>query len=726
MTLASAVTMPFFGEALEVDGQLNEQEWQSAISLALDKTVSPFTLASIDTPPQVKVLSTVDGLYVGVSITREKSQQTSVRTSRDADLESDFVRLIIDFDNAKTNAYSFVLGNGGSMQDGIWRDENQFVKDWDGDWFGQTSQNDNHWYAEFLIPWDAVPMKVVEGETRDIALYIEHKDVKANKRFSHASIASEQPTFISQFDAFAIKNFETQSFDLFASSTYQRDMLLDEDETNLSLDIFWRPDASQQLSVTINPDFGQVEADNVVVNFSPFETLFSERRAFFTQNQGLFDVRGNNSLRLVHTRRLGAEGDIDAALKYTKNSDSTDVGVIAVVEEENSNEADGNQFFVGRMLHRMNDTQLGYVFTYADKARLSRHSQLHALDIRSDLTDSLQLTGQLLGTKISNRHTSDEGIGASFQLSHKLSDNWQQNLDMAYYDDELQVNDIGFLPRNDLLSLKYSNEMRWNDFSDSDALLKRRVTGEIESKRNTDGEHLGTRFDIEGVEDYKNTAFLYWNMRYYTKATDDRITRRNGKVKLDDGFSFFSEYNWGNIGRYRHHAAITGYDRDDVGRGFEYHYHPSFYFTDDYRISWSLWATDVDDKLIWRDGSLNRYSYKEINNGIDFDATIANNQELRVRFEWVSYQAKNGLSTQYGQDGHLINSNNQVDDFHRSTTRFQVRYRYEIAPLSNIYLVYSRGGSSADIVDQGVWSTFNEGWDNRTADNFVAKIRYRF
>ena len=56
-------------------------------------------------------------------------------------------------------------------------------------------------------------------------------------------------------------------------------------------DIQWKPSGSFQLTAALNPDFGQVEADELVVNFDAIEVLFSDKRPFFAENQALFDVR---------------------------------------------------------------------------------------------------------------------------------------------------------------------------------------------------------------------------------------------------------------------------------------------------------------------------------------------------------------------------------------------------------------------------------------------------
>src|SRR5690606_22994059 len=55
-------------------------------------------------------------------------------------------------------------------------------------------------------------------------------------------------------------------------------------------DLFWKPNGQFQLSATVNPDFGQVESDELVVNFGAVETFFNDKRPFFTENQGFFEV----------------------------------------------------------------------------------------------------------------------------------------------------------------------------------------------------------------------------------------------------------------------------------------------------------------------------------------------------------------------------------------------------------------------------------------------------
>lgn len=715
--------------ALTVDGVLDESQWQNAQVLSLDKTTSPFTLAKASKQSQVKYFASDEGIHVAVISSLPLTQQTAMRTARDTDLESDYIELIIDFDNGKNTAYGFMLGNGGSMRDGIWQNSNRFKSDWDGTWFGKTSQHDDKWIAEYLIPWTVAPMAEVDGENRQIGVYVRRHDVKSNKSYSHAPTSSSQPDFIREFSQIQVSNHASSSFDIFASATYQNDMLNNTDDTNVGVDIFWRPDASQQLSVALNPDFGQVESDGLVVNFSPFETFFAERRPFFTENQALFDIQGNAGMRLVHTRRIGVHGDIDAAVKYTSNGQSNDFGVMAVFEDDgHTNSDESNKFATARAQHRFDDSQVGYLVTYADKATQGRESQVHSVDYRTDLSDTLQIRTQVNGSFVDNdeQNTQTDGYGGWFNIVHKFSDNWQQRLNFTHYDEKFQVNDLGFLSRSDLQRIWYNNERYFTDFDTSSSLKQRRVEGYAMVDYNTNGDHLKTELGVTGTEEYKDSAFWFWRFDYTSSGLDDRTTRGNGDFNHGSGIEMFTEYNFGNQSKFRHHIAFGLQSYDKEGDGGRFHYHPSYYFTDNYRVSWSLWAVQQNQSLLWIDKQLGRYDFERLENSLDFDATIDDKQELRVRFQWVSVTGKNGNKFAIDAQQNLFDADAPASDFSNSTTRLQIRYRYEIAPLSNIYLVYSRGGESQNDLGQDNIHLFNEGWDNKTGDNFVAKIRYRF
>ena len=90
----------------------------------------------------------------------------------------------------------------------------------------------------------------------------------------------------------------------------------------------------------MNPDFGQVESDDLVVNFDATETFFSDKRPFFTENQGIFEFTTPSDFsQLLYTRRVGGPaddgngaGDITAAVKLNGSVGATKYGVFAADE----------------------------------------------------------------------------------------------------------------------------------------------------------------------------------------------------------------------------------------------------------------------------------------------------------------------------------------------------------------------------------------------------------
>ena len=110
---------------------------------------------------------------------------------------------------------------------------------------------------------------------------------------------------------------------------------------NFGGEIFWDINSESKLDVSLNPDFGQVESDDLIVNFSAIETFYEDKRPFFTENQTLFEITGWN-LYFINTRRIGGipdkcsptnetlkgqcknslidSSDIDLALRYSQKS----------------------------------------------------------------------------------------------------------------------------------------------------------------------------------------------------------------------------------------------------------------------------------------------------------------------------------------------------------------------------------------------------------------------
>ena len=176
-----------FASDISVDGVLDEQVWQSAEVIDEFVTTSPYSLAMPEYKTEVRMYTNEQGIYIGIINHQPKPTQLSNRSARDASISADFNSVIIDFDNTGVAAYRFSIGNGGSMLDGIYRNENEFSSEWDGVWYGKTSADNDHWFTEILIPWDVAPMVATVSGKRNMGLHVERRLTSQQKTFESAN-----------------------------------------------------------------------------------------------------------------------------------------------------------------------------------------------------------------------------------------------------------------------------------------------------------------------------------------------------------------------------------------------------------------------------------------------------------------------------------------------------------------------------------------------------------
>src|SRR5690606_30657857 len=122
----------------------------------------------------------------------------------------------------------------------------------------------------------------------------------------------ERPRFISEFAPVEVTSYSQSLLAItpYVSGLY--DNISNDTETDAGADIFWKPNGQVQFTATLNPDFGQVESDDLVVNFDATETFISDKRPFFTENQGLFEFTTPSDFsQLLYTRRIGGRGELE-------------------------------------------------------------------------------------------------------------------------------------------------------------------------------------------------------------------------------------------------------------------------------------------------------------------------------------------------------------------------------------------------------------------------------
>jgi len=134
--------------------------------------------------------------------------------------------------------------------------------------------------------------------------------------------------------------------------------------------------------------------------------------------------------------------------------------------------------------------------------------------------------------------------------------------------------------------------------------------------------------------------------------------------------------------------------------------------------------------LVYQGGrNFGRYDATEWQPSVDLNWFLAYNHQIRLSLQWAGVKAReNGFFAIPEGDGELVPAQRTRanHDFTVSLLTLQLRYRWEIAPLTDLFLVYNRGNSLPDQVDASFDDLFADFFDQPIIDAFVAKIRWRF
>lgn len=332
---------------LTVDGRLDEPAWRHAPVFTGFVQRFPTSGAAPSEPTELRVLYDADTLYVSVLNRDSKPERIDRRLARrDSDPFSDGVVLTVDPTHDHRTGYTFILTAGGVQSDGLYYDDTSYTADWDGVWEGAAGLQEDGWVAEFAIPFSQLRFPAAPVQTwgfmvrRKIARNNEEISSVENPRTSGAFVSRaghltgleglEPRRALELTPYLATKGLVRPQF----SDAARPDPRLLEPMLDVGLDVKAALSSDLTLSATLNPDFGQVEADRLLLNLSSYETFFPEKRAFFTQGMELFQPPGANGgspapQTLFYSRRIGLETPILGAAKLTGTvAPGVEVGVL--------------------------------------------------------------------------------------------------------------------------------------------------------------------------------------------------------------------------------------------------------------------------------------------------------------------------------------------------------------------------------------------------------------
>lgn len=728
--------------AITIDGRLDEPEWRQAQSFGDFRVTEPFTRAPAAHATELLVLPLPDALYVGLRAEHPPDQRTHGHSPRDApNMDADPAILVIDFEGQGKTAYEFTVTISGSMRDSIILNQSDLSRDWDADWTAKVSEDAHGWSAEWRIPWSTAPEGTVRDGKRTIGVYAARFIKRESVRYAFPAIELLGANFVRDFRRIDIPHYNAPTLDLYPYASITHDTQSGATHGRAGFDLFWKPNGRNQVSAAVNPDFGQVESDNLVVNFTAIETFFEERRPFFTQGQQLFDLRmttvgldaGN---RLVNTRRIGAapdtgaEGasDILAAAKYTGISGDHEYGVFGAVERD-SLLAQGRGFLVGRWRHEHSDFSLGYLGTATRHPTLGRDAYVHAIDLNWRPAAGLAFTGLALLSDIhaSAAGGSARGYGGWGRLDYQPGGRWQHQLSATWFDRRLDFNDLGYQMRANLAEVKTDSQLFIRQYRHGSIADNGYWHLALDHPYSTRGERLVATDEFGHFFQWRSGAGSYLAYVHEWPGFNDLLTRGNGSLRMPARHNWVIDYQSAVHGRFRYYAAAYAREQGFTSYTRELQIKPKFFVSDDLSLELTLDYFDSPNWLIWVAGrQVGIYRRQELDSSFAVSWYPNSRQELRLRMQWVGLAAQGRQAYDLAADGTPIPNAALPHDFTVSTVGLQLRYRYEFHPLSDLYVVYSRGGDGS-LADRSepLREQFTRAWNQTNTSLVFVKLRYR-
>jgi hypothetical protein len=235
---------------------------------------------------------------------------------RDVRTQSDWLHLMIDSYHDRRTGYRFTVNPAGVQRDVYMSNDGNEDVSWDAVWSVATRIEKDAWTAEYRIPFSQLRFARADRHTFGLAIW---RDVgRTNERLSWPLYRRNQPGMVSQFGELrgldriaAPRRLEATPYTLAKDLSHPEGAgrFGRQQAGSMGADVKYGLTSNLTLDATINPDFGQVEADPSVLNLTAFEQFYQERRPFFLEGQGIFryDLNCNDGQcsGLFYSRRIG-------------------------------------------------------------------------------------------------------------------------------------------------------------------------------------------------------------------------------------------------------------------------------------------------------------------------------------------------------------------------------------------------------------------------------------
>lgn len=282
-----------------------------------------------NTPPtqetQFKITYDTKYLYVAVRCFDTEPDKIEKRLSRRDGFQGDRIAFILDSYLDKRTAFAFSVTAAGVKGDEfVSENGNNWDDSWNPIWYVATQIDALGWTAEMKIPF--TQLKFGNAKEQFWGLQLSRMLFREQERSAWDRIPQNAAGMVSEFgtlrgliDIEPQRQLEIQPFTVGQYDTYEAaagNPYRDGKDTGLNVGLDAKIGITNDLTLdlTVNPDFGQVEADPGAIALDGFQIFFREQRPFFIENKNIFDFRfANGNDNLFYSRRIGRSPQLGAS-----------------------------------------------------------------------------------------------------------------------------------------------------------------------------------------------------------------------------------------------------------------------------------------------------------------------------------------------------------------------------------------------------------------------------
>jgi hypothetical protein len=320
--------------------------------------------------------------------------------------------------------------------------------------------------------------------------------------------------------------------------------------------------------------------------------------------------------------------------------------------------------------------------------------------------------------------------GATVWADYEMDRGWRQQVIAMHFGNDLQINDAGYLARNSVNYLHWQVNRRFTELPASSRYASKDWRWRVSTSYNDRGQLNSHQFRASREGRLRNGSYEYAQININSAGYNDLLTRGNGVFWRPPNVNSHYEYSRPRKGNWAFDSEINvlsgGLEGNDEF-GYNARFKPTYYISDAFSVYVGLYHGRTPDWLVWQhDNLIGAFDSRTSQLDAGFNWTIGARQELRLKMQAIGIGADLQQAYRIDPAGRAVPTAEPVDDFSVRNLGFQIRYRYELAPLSYLYVVYGRGGYEQKFATGDSAGQLGDSFSLRDAEQLLVKFNYRF